>query len=399
MSIRIFLFLFCASLAAAFMMGCTQDGDGPMDAWDSGVVYQGQGFYLEGILDSGRRVHARTDSLSVELDSLWLISRCYLRHVDYFESNQDSQTFLAFRLWLQTDPASECPSSPLGGDTLVVIPPSAAWKNSSLLFLRGAIDSVAIDEDSVPRRSPLSDAERFGSNVDSIWILDGMNQDSVFFFTFDSNFSNRKKLPRKVGKGPWVVRFLHPPQYGMNFWVISPEKCKASRSRCTLVPDTLWPTLAFNDTAAESAVYDTNLVSLRQRCKGDSTALEYCAARDWVRDSSKALSYGQAPDTMWSWSTFFVERIPQCAVLNRDTLHSYLSSEGGGSARFWRELFIPALPQAGCGIPWTKVVDSVAIPIEFGGTLLEDWLVYSLDAQAIVIDTSLADSVVRVIQP
>lgn len=384
-------------LAGLFLISCTQDSDGPMKAWDSGEHYQGQGLYFAGNLDYGRRVHAKGDSLPVRMDSLWVVSTCYLKSLTPVAESQGETLYLGFRLWLESDASILCPASPIGGDTTILLPPNSDWNSLSRIFLRGAVDSVAID--TVDRTAPLTDQDRFGSLVDSIWVLAGRNEDSTFTFVFDSSFSDYQKLPQQVGDGPWVLRFLHPPRIGKNFWALTPMKCNIPRSTCTLVPDTTWPELSFNDTTESAANFDTNAVAVKQRCKGDSTSVNYCSNRDWVRDSSLAIVYGSGLDTLWAWNTFFVEKIPRCAVLNRDTLYSYLSGNAGGSVKIWRELFLPSASEKHCGIPWPVKVDSTLTHVEFEGTVLEDWLVYSLDRSAIVLDTALADSVVGIIKP
>ncbi len=395
MNYRFPTFLTIVSVLLVGMIACSQSGDGPMDSWSSGDVMEGQGFYLAGDLDSGRRVHALHDSLYVGINSLWLVSKCYLQKVDPFAVTQDDHMYYGMRLRLRSDASIECPASPLGNDTVLVLPSDAKWSETSQIFLRGAIDSLAVDKDSNPRTAPLTDLERFGRNVDSIWILDGSNTDSLFKFTFDSSFADLEKLPKKVGKNPYVVRFLHPPRLGMNYWKLIPEKCIAPRMSCTLVPDTLWTDLSFNDSAMAIELIDTNQISLRSHCKGDSTTVNYCSNKDWVRDSSKAIVSGSRLDTLWSWNTFFVEKIPRCAVLNRDTLYSFLSGSAGGSVSIWRELFVPSSSETRCGIPWKRIVDSTVTKVEFKGSILEAWLVYSLESKAIILDTALADSVLH----
>ena len=140
-------YLFLA-LSLVLVWGCTQSKDGPMNATDSNT--SGAGFYLGAELDSGRIVHSIHDTLLVRLDSLWIISRCYLQSIDEVGGvfAADSAYRMVFSLPLAYDPRSSCPTADLSLDTLIPVAPKSEWSAVNKFYLYGVADSLALLLDS-----------------------------------------------------------------------------------------------------------------------------------------------------------------------------------------------------------------------------------------------------------
>ncbi|HSQ40741.1 MAG TPA: hypothetical protein VLM37_00515 [Fibrobacteraceae bacterium] len=368
--------------ASVLLMACTWSGDGPMEATDGDL--SGWGFYLAGELDSGRRVHAAGDTLLVELDSLWLVSVCYLDSVGVRVGTVDSALTLEFVLHLSYDPDANCAASDLATDSLFRLLPDSSWLSMDRMLLYGAEADQAMDtlSDSLGHSlASLDSAGRYGALLDTIWLRDGTNEDTTFYIELDSNFTDYHLFPLVNGDSPWVVRYLHSYTAGSDYWRYYTQTCAEPRTTCTLVSDTSWP----DDYIFE----DTTDAYLRWICEGDTTGTEYCLTKNWETDTSVAETYGATPDTVWTWSTYFVESTPSCAFLNREKIKSYSSSTSGGKVKFWRELFIPSANEERCGPP--------QLGFSARGSALEEWNLYDLDDSILVVDTALADSILEAI--
>jgi hypothetical protein len=364
-------YLFLA-LSLVLVWGCTQSKDGPMNATDSNT--SGAGFYLGAELDSGRIVHSIHDTLLVRLDSLWIISRCYLQSIDEVGGvfAADSAYRMVFSLPLAYDPRSSCPTADLSLDTLIPVAPKSEWSAVNKFYLYGVADSLALLLDSSQGGVTLSEDDYRSEIKDSIWLMDGYNQDSLYSMTLDSLFNDPYQLPRKVGtSSPYVIRILRDSVVDTLFWKYRQQSCKIPRSSCNLTSDTIWP--------AELSASDTTAVMIRHRCVGDSTGVEYCASANWV-DSLDVAGENSKLDTNWTWSTFFVESVPPCGIVNRDSLYAFSSVQ----VRYWRELFVPATPTSPCAVTEAK-----------SGSFRESWIILDLENRALVLDSALADSVLH----
>jgi hypothetical protein len=72
-------------------------------------------------------------------------------------------------------------------------------------------------------------------------------------------------------------------------------------------------------------------------------------------------------DTVWHTSTYYVEEIPKCAMMNG---FLYSGFTYGAKTTFVRQLFVPDESERSCG-PSTK----------------EDWVAYRLDKNALVLES------------
>jgi len=221
--------------------------------------------------------------------------------------------------------------------------------------------------------------------LDSIRLRYGSNVDTNFSFLFDSTFANPHLLPLVVGQGPWVVRMLRNMTPDSSYWHYQIQQCSRVRSSCATVSDTIWPTTF--------TVGDTLLVPVRLRCENDSTHTEYCAPSNWLVDSSEVGGRGSRPDTTWTTGTYYVEKIPSCATVNREQINTYKSLSTGGAVDFWREIFLPSASETRCGIPWFRLAeDGTLLRMDVAGTSLQYWYAFDLDAKRVVLDTALIDS-------
>jgi len=377
----------------SLFLSCSEPNDGPMSAWDSGQQYPGTGFYLHASLDSGRRVHSLQDTLPVQLDSMWIISSCALRDIQLQSQTQGDEFRIHLQLNLLSNGDVNCPVSPLQLDSLVKIGPQSAWSNGGRLIIMGALESAVINSDTT-RIPYLQDAYRYSVPKDSIWLMNGANVDTAYTFLFDSLFNDPSQPKRLTGAGPWVTQYLRNTQVVVDTLRLTPQTCLRPRSTCKLEPDTIWSTSYLKG--------EVNLVPVRMRCVGDSTHIEYCAITHWKTDSLAQTLDQDKTDTIWTMESYYLERISNCSVLNRDSLTEYSLGAKGGSMRIWRELFIPAADknEGRCGIPWVFQKDSTAadphptpVTLEARGSVLEYWLTYDILRRRPVLDTLLIDSI------
>lgn len=328
------------------LFSCSMESDGPMDPIPSDA--EGEGFVMSAVLDSGRRVHATGDTLSIKLDSIWMLSPCFLQsivpenHLDTVEANYH----LGYRFPLRYENDVKCPLLDVANqDTLLKLPPDSDWKKARIFYLWGGPRSAV-------------------TILDSILLMDGFNEDSLFLFSLDSQFLDPYALPRTTGGSTaWVTRILRKQMVDTLRWQYLTQTCMQPRSNCLTVADTAWPIVWIPG--------EINRIPVRKRCEKDSTTFSYCLGSDWT-DSLALPGLYSKPDTTWEWGTFFVEPLRHGTLYNRDSLISYT----GSVLKIWRELFVPS--------------DSLA-PDRFG--------ILHLETKTWITDSLLLDSILKVKPP
>ena len=87
----------------------------------------------------------------------------------------------------------------------------------------------------------------------------------------------------------------------------------------------------------------------------------------------------ERPDTIWHYSTYYTEKIPECGTYSSFAVTSYTIGE---RVRFIRELFTPDEDETFCG-PNSK----------------KDWMVYNLSGNKMVVDSdsvAILDSLYKI---
>ena len=136
----------------------------------------------------------------------------------------------------------------------------------------------------------------------------------------------------------------------------------------SVVTDTLYPE-SWN-------INDTNLVPIHYAC-ADSD-LVYCINSKWENDSSALGKLQERPDTIWHYSTYYVEKIPDCVTFNSC---SYTTVLVGQTVRFIRQQMVPDENEIYCG-PASR----------------RDWMIYNLSAGTMVLDgdsLTVVDSLIQ----
>lgn len=332
-------------IVAMLLASCTQDGDGSMSLNPNLSKFEGEGQYFKGSLDSGNRIHLAGEPFALYLDSLWVISTCYIQGFqDSISMTSNQELNWSLRVPLKGSSELNCPASLPTLDTIL-------YRN----LTNDSVDLVV-----------LWNSAR-DSILDSIWVRAGRFQDTTIRIDLDS-IDWESKNPQVQGQGYYFVRGVRKMDVGMSYWWWTQQRCSKPRSNCSLVKDTIYP---------ESFVLaDTTKILLRLRCENDTTGIEYCAMNNWIDDSLVTATLDSMLDTGWTYGDFYVEPLSDCYAVNREKGRYNKGSDG--SVVMWRELYIPSLSENRCGIPTQK----------------SNWFVFDLSTSKIVLDSAWIDTIV-----
>ena len=346
--------LLWVGLFVAFFAGCEKDSDGPMAVSKDPFVFDGEGFFLMSKLDSGEIFHMVGDTLYLNLDSMWTFSICALQSVDLSFEKRDSVLWISPILKIHAT-EEDCAAPYHHPDTTLKL-----VLDDNLMEGIGQI-KIKNDQDSV---------------LDSILLRRGKMSVDTFVIYMDSSFDTASKYPlrtkdKKGGKViPTMFRVLDSLKPRTFYWRTMKSVCSYVIDDCgNKIADTIYPR-TWN-------INDTNLVPIHYVC-ADSDSV-YCVNRKWVDDSTSLGKLQERPDTIWYFSTYFAEKIPKCASYNSFSVSNYGI---GKSVRFIRELLTVNEKETACG-PASK----------------EDWMVYNLSGNSMVVDTdsiTVVDSLYKI---
>jgi hypothetical protein len=328
--------------AVAFFAGCEKDSDGPMDVSKEDFSYDGEGFFAYARLDSGKTIHLSKDTLYLDMGKMWTFSNCALKSINLNYEKEDSVLWIAPTLSIHAT-AEDCAAPYYRPDTtLKLLLPSNLMSDIGVIKVKNDADT----------------------SLDSIILRRGTLSRDTFEFYLDSSFADVQAYPlrtknKKSGKEiPTVLRVLDSLTPRVFFWRTMKSTCTHRVDMCKkTVPDTIYPS-SWN-------INDTNLVPVHYAC-ADSDSV-YCINSKWENDSTELGKVQERPDTIWHYSTYYTEKIPECGTYSYFTINAFTI---GDRARFIRELFAPDEDEKFCG-PNSK----------------KDWMVYSLSAGGMVTDS------------
>ena len=317
----------------AFFSSCAQDGDGPLDVMPNGRSVTGEGFFLGASLDSGKAIHLISDTLYITLSQIWSFSNCSLTSIDLNYSFEDSVIVFSPKVNIKVN-TDDCPSPMYRPDsTFKMLTGSGVSPNITKIVVKNHQDSL----------------------LDSIKLRRGSLELDTFSIFVDSSFTDPSALPLRTKKSPSILRVLDSLTPQKFYWRTLRAICTMPVDVCdSVVPDTVYPS-----TWREK---DTALVPVRYACASEDST--YCLDTKWEYDSTSLGKVKERLDTIWHVSTYYVEDIPDCAMMSKFYYSSFVY---GNKVTFVRELFVPDDEERSCG-PSTK----------------EDWYAYRLESGAMV---------------
>ncbi|OWV23039.1 hypothetical protein [Fibrobacter sp. UWB3] len=335
------LFLLVSSILALFS-SCAQDGDGPLDVMPNGKSVSGEGFFLGATLDSGKTVHLISDTLYITLSQIWSFSNCSLTSIDLNYSFEDSVLVFSPKVNIKVN-TDDCPSPMYRPDsTFKMLTGRGISPNITNIIIKNHLDSL----------------------LDSIKLRRGTIERDTFKIFVDSAFAKPSELPLRTKKSPSIVRVLDSLTPQKFYWRTLRANCTMRVDICNdVVADTVYPT-----SWRES---DTALVPVRYACASEDST--YCLNSKWEYDSTSLGKVKERLDTVWHMSTYYVEDIPSCAMVNKFS-HTALLYKG--DMTFIRELFVPDENERSCG-PSTK----------------KDWVAFDLTTDSLVVESEEGPSI------
>ena len=317
-TISALLWLACA---LAFFAGCEKDSDGPIAVSKDGFRYDGDGYFLQASLDSGRTIHLSKDTLFLDMGKMWTFSNCALRSIDLDYRKEDSVLWISPVLKISAS-AEDCAAPYYRPDTTLKLQLSKDQMSGV------GVIKVKNDADSV---------------LDSIMLRRGKFSLDTFYVYMDSSFADAHEYPlrtkeKKKGKEiPTILRVLDSLTPRVFYWRTMKSTCKHRVDMCKkTVADTIYPS-SWN-------INDTNLVPVHYVC-ADSDSV-YCINSKWENDSTELGKLQERPDTIWHYNTYYIENIPKCGTYNSFGMSYYAV---GQRVRFIRELYTPDGDESFCG--------------------------------------------------
>jgi len=321
------------SFLMAFLASCAQDGDGPLDVMPNGKSVDGEGFFEAATLDSGKTLHLISDTLYITLSKIWSFSDCSLSSIDLNYSFEDSLIVFAPTVKFKVN-TEDCPSPMYRPDTTFRMLTNGVPSNITNIVVKNDADSL----------------------LDTIMLRRGKIEIDTFRIFVDSAFALPKSLPLRTKNSPSILRVLDSMTTQKFYWRTLRANCMMRVDMCdSIVTDTIYPS-AWN-------INDTALVPVLYACASEDSM--YCLKSKWEYDSTALGKVNVRPDTTWFTSTYYVENIPSCAMMNGFVYGGFAYNN---KATFVRELFVPNEDERSCG-PSTK----------------KDWIAYRLDNSELVI--------------
>lgn len=323
-------------------MGCEKDSDGPIRASDSNESFSGEGFFLSANLDSGRTIHLVGDTLYLSMGKVWSFSNCALKSINTSFVREDSLLWIKPTIKILAT-EEDCAAPYYRPDTtLKIVFRSEDLKDIAKIAVKNDMDSV----------------------LDSILVRHGTITKDTFFVYMDSSFSDAHRYPlrtknkKKSDTIPTLLRVLDSLTPRVFYWRTMKSVCTHRIDMCgKTVADTIYPT--------SWKVADTNLVPIHYACADTDSV--YCINSKWENDSTAIGELQERPDTIWHFSTYYLEHIPKCGTFNSFSA-SYYSV--GQRVRFVRELYTPDESEKFCG-PATG----------------PEWMVYNMSGNKMVVDS------------
>ena len=329
-------------LALGLFWGCEKASDGPMSITLETFDYYDDGFFMASTLDSGKTIHLSNDTLFLNLDKMWTFTNCSLTSIDLNLFKEDSVLWIVPVLKIHAT-EEDCPAPYYRPDTTLKINLTESQMSGVGLL------KVKNDRDSV---------------LDSILLRRGTISLDTFYIYMDSSFADPHAFPlrtkdTKNGKAvPSILRVLDSLTPRVFYWRTMESVCKYVVDKCgDKVADTVYP--------STWKLNDTNLVPIHYFC-ADSDSVYCLNSSKWENDSSSLGKLQERPDTIWHYSTYYMEKIPKCGTYGADTISNYMVGE---RVRIVRELLTPAKEETFCG-PSSK----------------EDWYVFNLTKNVTVYD-------------
>ena len=327
--------------AVAFFAGCEKNTDGPLNVSKDDFSYDDEGFFAYARLDSGKTIHLSKDTLYLDMGKMYTFSNCALKSIDLAYSKEDSVLWIAPTLSIHAT-AEDCAAPYYRPDTTL--------KLSLQSEQMAGIGVIKVKNDA-------------DTALDSIILRRGSLSKDTFYIYLDSSFADVQAYPlrtkeKKQGKEvPSVLRVLDSLTPRVFYWRTMKSTCTHRVDMCKqTVADTIYPS-SWN-------INDTNFVPVHYAC-ADSDSV-YCINSKWENDSTDLGSLQERPDTIWHYSTYYTEKIPECGAYGSFAVSSYAV---GNRVRFIRELFAPDEDEKFCG-PNSK----------------KDWMVYNLSGNRMVVD-------------
>lgn len=315
------MILLWSLLVLVMLVGCEKSSDGPVDVSNDEFSQDMDGFFKYAELDSGRAIHLLKDTLYLDMGKMWSFSNCALQSIDVNLNKVDSV------LWLEPSLAvratnEDCPAPYYRPDTtLKMVLSDDDASGIGLIKVKNDMDSV----------------------LDSILLRRGSFSLDTFYVYMDSSFADHDKMPlrtnaKKKGKEiPTILRVLDSLTPRVFYWRTMKSTCTHRVDMCKeTVADTIYP--------SSWRIADTNLVPIHYAC-ADSDSV-YCINSKWENDSTSLGKLQERPDTIWHYSTYYMETIPECATYNSFAVSSY---GVGNRVRFIRELMEVDDSETFCG--------------------------------------------------
>lgn len=342
------LLILCALWVLGFYVGCEKDSDGPISVSSGNAEFDGEGFFLSATIDSGRALHIVGDTLYLSLGNIWSFSNCALQSIKVEQNREDSSLYLApvIRIHATED---DCAAPYFRPDTVLkIILTDGVVKNIASIKVKNSNDSI----------------------LDSILLRRGTLERDTFFIYMDSAFASphsypiRTKDTKKSDSIPTLIRVLDSLTPRVFYWRTIKSTCTHRIDMChSTIADTIYP--------SSWKISDTNLVPVHYACADTDSV--YCINSKWEHDSTSLGELQERPDTIWHYSTYFVEKIPECGTYGSINAAYY---GVGQRVRFIRELFSPDESETFCG-PSTG----------------RQWMVYNMNGMKMVVDSlSMLDS-------
>ena len=371
----IFLFsIFLFPLMVLFV-GCTHDGDGPLDVMPGGETVEGNGFFLGATLDSGKSIHLITDTLYITLSKIWSFSNCSLTSIDLDEDYGESQLVISPKVNIKVN-TEDCPAPMYRPDTTfkMVLPKDVSSEVTDIV--------VKNDTDSL---------------ITSIKLRRGKIVTDTFYIFVDSAFAVMDSLPLRTKESPSVLRVLDSITPQKFYWRTLRANCTRRVDKCgDVVPDTLYP--------SNWNVDDTVLVPVRYACASADSM--YCLKDKWEYDSTALGKVKVRLDTVWHTNLYYIEKIPKCGWVETFRYSGFVYGE---KMSFLRSMFVPDENEISCG-PSTKM-DYFVYNLSSNFLVLENeeeeddiklvdslfavWKTATVARDTVAIDTVVQDSVTR----
>ncbi len=324
-----------------FFAGCEYESDGPIKPSSSNHEYDGTGFFRAASLDSGALIHLASDTLFLNVQNIWSFSNCALKSIDLNMEKQGDVLWFAPTVDIHVT-EDDC---------------AAPFYRPDSLF------KIVLDDETLDGVGQVKVKNDLDSILDSIYVRRGKFVLDTFQVYMDSSFLDPSNFPlrtvekKKKESLPSIMRVLDSLTPRVFYWRTMHSNCTHRVDMCEdVVADTIYPS-SWN-------INDTNLVPVHYSCA--DTDLVYCINSKWEDDSTSLGKIQERPDTIWHYSTYYVEKLEKCGTFNKFSVSNYVV---GQTVRFIRQKLVPDEDETGCG-----------------PSSAEEWMIYNLKNFRMVLD-------------